>query len=472
MGLGRRQYRTIGPTGFGDVGTLPPITSPSEMRYLLNGGYDIGTDSNLWLYRGALRIPAVWKATMLVAGLLAQVDWDAFTTHGKDQLTKVDQKPALLEQPSPPDTQFTTFRSGMIDYLHDGNAVFVVADRDSSGRPTAVWPVPASWVGVRRLTPSTMGTSLLPTGAIVYQIGSKTFTTDDIIHIKGPCAPGALRGAGILEMFLQGTLLTAHEQEHEAQKMSRHGVPAGILKFLNDNIPAKPDRDGNPPVSMADRMRNAADQWLAARDHSGVAVMNSAVEFTPLAWNPNDMQMVQARQFTLLQLANIMCVPPKFVGAVVQGDNLTYATSETGGKELLRDTMGSHFTQWEQTLSLALPRGTVAKPNLDSFLRSDMLQRFQAYALGINAGFIKPNADVRHWENWPDMPDLDEEPTASAQKGLNKQIPITEEGIKPVLEGDLYGNLGQSKPGQPVQANAQRLPGQPIGTPQLPVGGK
>lgn len=478
MGLGRRAYRSIGPTGGGNYG---PVGNVEQMQLQLNGGFlgeYGGSQANLWVYRGALRIPAVWKATMLVAELLAQVQWDGFTKHGRDKPEMID-RPQLLEQPSPPDTRFTTLRSGMIDYIHDGNAIWVVAARNALGVPTAVWPVPASWVGVRRITPANEGTTMLPIGAIEYQVGSRAFSSDDVIHFKGPCAPGALRGGGVLELFLAGTFATAHEQEREAQKMSRHGVPAGILKFLNDNVPTKPDANGKVPT-MKQRMRDAADSWLAARDHSGVAVMNSAVDFTPLAWKPDDMQMIEARQFTLLQLANIMRVPPQFVGAAINGGaSLTYATSETGGRELLRDTMGGHFAQWEQTISLVLPRGTQAKANLDEFLKADMLQRFQAYAAGVDAGFLMPNHDIRPLEGLDDQPHLDEAPTASVAKNLNKGLSIEDIGLKQAVEGDIGGVLGkglstggkivqspvENATGQLVQAQASRL--QPK---QIPAG--
>lgn len=476
MGLGRRQYRMLGAQPDGTFGPLASM-SPTALSIRFNDGFAGeygGSQANMWVYRGALRIPAVWKATLLVAELLAQVDWDAFSTHGNDEPVKID-RPSLLEQPCPPDTRFTTLRSGMIDYLHDGNAVFIVAARNSVGVPTAVWPVPASWVGVRRINSKNANTTMLPIGAIEYQVGTRTFSSDDVIHVKGPCAPGALRGAGVLEMFLSGTFATAHEQEREAQKMARHGVPAGILKFLNDNIPNSPAVDGTTPTgpTMAQRMQNAADSWLAARDHSGVAVINSAVDFTPLAWNPDQMQMIQARQFTLTQIANIMRVPPQFVGAQPAGNSLTYATSETGGKELLRDTMGGHFAQWKQTLSLALPRGTNAVPNLDQFIQSTMLERFQAYAVGVDAGFLKPNADVRvRMEHLPSDPKLDEAPTALAAKDQNKGLSIEDIGLKQAVEGDIGGVIGKglSSSGKivqvPVQAQATKI--QPL---QLPAGG-
>jgi HK97 family phage portal protein len=469
MGLGRRQYRglpgstgMIGPDGLGGYGPLLPGTANLAFNGGFLGQYGSG-QANLWVYRGALRVPGILRATLLISGLLAQSPWDAYKPQGNDVPEKITPRPPLLEQMSPPDPRVTSLRSAMIDRIHDGNAIFVVASRNALGEPTAVWPVPASWVGVRRINTNNHYTSMLPVGSIEYQVGSSTFSSDDVIHVKGPCAPGALRGAGVLELALEGTIETAHEQEREAQKMSRHGVPSGILKFLTDTPSGTHDGQQLP---MRQRMQDAADQWLAARDHNGVAVMNSAVDFTPLAWKPDDMQMVQARQFTLLQIANIMGVPPKFVGAQT-GDSLTYATSETGGKELLRDTMGIYFEEFDQTFSLAFPNRRInVQFDRDAFTRSDLLQRYQAYQIGIDTGLLL-KSEARAKEFLPPVDGIDDiGPTGSVAKQLNKGLPITEEGLKQITVGDLGGVPGTGKPpalppaqpAVPIQALAQRLP--------------
>lgn len=432
MGLGKK-FRTIGSIGNG-------LTGPLAFGRQLGGGeYGFGGQANLWLYRGALRIPGIYRATMLRCNLLSQTCWDAWTTHGQDQPIMLDPRPPLLEQPTPGDTRVTTLRSSMVDFLHDGNALFVIATRNTQGVPQSVWPVPAAFVGVRRITPANSGGTMLPVGAVEYQVGGQTFDSSDVIHVKGLCAPGALRGAGVLEAHLTGAIETAHEQQHQAQKMSRHGVPPGILKFSGDS----------PAANDPKKMRAAGQQWMDARDNGGVALMNSAVDFTPLAWKPDDMQMIEARQFSLLEQALIMGVPPKFVGAS-GGDPLNYSTSETEGRDLLRFTLSSDFEAFEQAFSLALPRGTTVKFDRTSFEQPDMLTRYQAYTTSIQAGWRQPS-DVRREEHMPPVKGIDDVPTAAVQKKLNTELPADEPGLKQVTIPDT------SQP-VPVQATATKLP--------------
>ena len=42
--------------------------------------------------------------------------------------------------------------------------------------------------------------------------------------------------------------------------------------------------------------------WLANQASRTVQVVNAFTDFVPLAWNPEDMQMVEARRFTLNEM--------------------------------------------------------------------------------------------------------------------------------------------------------------------------
>jgi HK97 family phage portal protein len=406
-------YPTYGYGRFGELGNLLGSTGGKP--------WEVSGATGLQHYRGAMRIPAGWRAAIFLAELLAGVPLDAYTTHGKDQATLIDPRPALLEQPSPPDTRFTTLSSAMLDKVWHGNAVFIIATRDSYGTPTSVWPVSADGVGVRRITPENMQTTLLPVGAVEYQIGARKYDSSEIIHVKGPCAPGALRGFGVLEAHFFGVLATAHEQQREAQVNTRPGIPSGILKVTTDEIqnPGTPyEYDPNDP----DNMQAMRRQWMRNREDGGVAVMNSVTDFEALSWNPTDRQMIEGRQFTLLEMALIFGLPPSFLGAS-SGDSMTYSTEETKSRDLLKFSMRGHFTQFEQTLSLVFPRNTNVKADLDDFLQGDTLQRFQAYSLAIQSGWFQ-RSEARIKEKLHPIAGIDAAPeTDFVQLKLKKDEP-------------------------------------------------
>ncbi len=337
-------------------------------------------------YRGGMSIPGAWRAAVLLSDLLGQVPWDAYRERGDRPIEKIQPRPWLLEQPNPPDTRMTTFSSWGLDLIWDGNAVGLIAARDANGWPTAAYAVPASAVGVRRVTEP--GMSTLPVGSIEYSIGTmRNLGPDDVIHIKGPCEPGALRGMGVLEAHL-ATLNLAHEQMRQSQSLSRHGVPTGVLKSDNPDLTKKEAED-------------LKAGWLRSQRERTVAVLNSSTTFTPLSWNPEELQLVEARKFSLTDFENIFGLPIGWLGG--QTSSRTYSNIEQDAVNLLKFSLGGHLARFEGELTLHFPRGTRVEADLAAILRGDTLTRFEAYAIGLDKQFLTVD-EVRAAERRQPLP--------------------------------------------------------------------
>ncbi|HEY0638706.1 MAG TPA: phage portal protein [Pseudonocardiaceae bacterium] len=338
-------------------------------------------------YRGGMSIPGAWRCAVLLSDLLGGVPWHAYRERAGLPVQRVVPTPSLLEQPAPPDVRMTTFSSWALDLIWHGNAIGVVAARDRSGWPTAALPVPANMVGVRRVTANSW--SPLPVGAIEYAVGELRLGVHDVIHIKGPCEPGALRGMGVLEAHLSGTLALSRELGRQAASLSRHGVPTGVLRSTN-------------PEATEEDLKAAKAGWLAAQRDRTVAALNATTEFEPLAWNPEQLQLVESRKFALHELALIFGLPLSFLGA--EASSKTYRNSEHEGIDLLKFSLGGHLARFEQTLTQHFPRGTRITADLDRLLRADTLSRFQAYALGRTGGWLTLD-EIREREDLPPLPE-------------------------------------------------------------------
>lgn len=343
------------------------------------------------IYRGGMSIPGAWRAATLLSDMLGNLPWDAYRRIGGRPIEVLDPTPLLLEQPNPPDTRMTTFSSWGLDLIWEGNAVGLISARNALGWPIAAYAVPASMVGVRRVTPQSWST--LPIGAIEYQVGTMTFGSADVIHIKGPCQPGAVRGLGVLEAHFE-TLRLAHEQRRQASSIANHGVPTGVLE------------SDNPDLTKAEAT-DLKRGWLRSQQERSVAVLNATTHFKPLSWNPDEMQMIEGRKFTNSELSLIFGLPASWLN--VETSSRVYANIEQDDINLLRYSLGGHLGRFEQTLTLCLPRGTVAKANLDAALRPDTLTRYQAHALGITNGFLMRN-EARDIEDLPPIAGLDQLP--------------------------------------------------------------
>lgn len=382
MGLGRLLTRS---TVYTATDTVSGISSTYTV--IDNIGPDWPTSS---AYRGAMGIPGAWRATVLLSDLLGIVPWHAYDqTPGQDEELIVPDPP-LLEQPAPPDTRMTTMSSMGLDLIWHGNAIGIVAARDSDAVPTAIVPTPAETVGVRRVPVNDPDRSPLRPGSIEYSVGSLRFGSQDVIHIKGPCKPGALRGLGVLEAHVE-TLELSRSQQRQARSISNHGVPTGIIQSDDPDL---------EPEEAAD-MKSA---WLEAQAQRSIAVLNGATKFQPVAWRPDEMQMVEARKFSLTELELIFGLPVGWLGG--QQSSKQYSNTEMDAVNLLKFSLGGHLGRFEQTFSLALPRNWQARATLDAILRSDTLSRYQAYALALDPqkGWMERN-EVRGIERLKSLPD-------------------------------------------------------------------
>lgn len=366
--------------------------------------YDIGTNQKLdtfnvygnlapdWptsAYKSGMTIPGAWRASLLLSGLLAGAPWRAFrTAQGADPAPRlVTPTPPLLEQPAPPDTSFSTFRSLALDYLWEGNAIGVYAARNREGWPTAIVPVPASSVMVRYVDERNYP---LPVGAIEYLIGDMRFSSQEIMHVKGPCAPGSLRGMGVLETQF-ATLRGAQQLSADAHTIK--GVPTGVLKSENPDLTQKEAED----------MKAA---WLTTQARRTVAVLNASTSFEPLAWNPQEAQLIEARKFSLSEMELIFGLPVGWLGG--QTSSRTYSNIEQDAINLIKFTLSDHLTAFKQTLTQAFPRGMFVEPDLDALLASDTLARYQAYALASgNKPWMLPS-EVRATEKLAQVAGIDD----------------------------------------------------------------
>ena len=412
-------------------------------------------------YGPGLALPGAWRASLLLSDLLGQVPWNAFREPpgGPEQI--ISPRPPLLQQPAPPETRMSTISSWALDLIWHGNAVGVIAARSPLGWPTAVIPVSANAVAVRRVTPYV--DSPLPVGSIEYSIGTMRLGPSDVIHIKGPCEPGALRGMGVLETQLNTLTLAANLQK-QASSISTAGVPTGVLT------------SDNPDLTEPEAQALKAG-WLQSQATRSVAVLNSTTHFEPLSWNPEEMQLVEARKFSLAELELIFGLPVGWLGGTTSSRQ--YSNIEQDAVNLLKFSLNGHLARFEQTLSLAFPHDTEVRANLDAVLRSDTLTRFQAYAIALSNEFLTID-EVRELEHRGPIDATDEDQYATAERVarlaqqtyLAADVTMTADEIRDLLReagATIRGPMPKPKPAPPSAPPPAIPPG--VTLPALPVGG-
>jgi HK97 family phage portal protein len=200
--------------------------------------------------------------------------------------------------------------------------------------------------------------------------------------------------------------LSATLQEHASSFFENGARPAGILRLNRFGTPPPGVASGEgPPVDDLQTLRNA---WNA--EHRGtknahrVAVVSGEVEFTPLSMPMDDVEFIEQRKLSAVEVARIFRVPPHIIGAS-SGDSLTYSTVESQALDFVKFSLRPWLVAIEQALSadrdLFGPR-TYCEFLLDALLRADSATRAQVYnaALDPISGWMDRD-EVRRLENLP-----------------------------------------------------------------------
>lgn len=389
-------------------------------------------------WSGAMSIPSAYRAATLISGLIGAMPLHGYRSRPGEPALKLEPTPQLLADPSPPSTRVDVMSSWVLDYLWHGNAIGVFAEWDlDTGWPTSVIPVPADQVSTRR-------NSL---GIQVYGIGDREFGPAQIFHVRGPHRPGALRGIGLLESAL-GTFDLAREQQRQAQGLASHGVPTGVLTSSN-------------PDETVERLREGKAAWLESQRTRTIAALAPGMSFQPISWNPEELQLAEARKMTDQQIAQLFGVPLRYLQMEIGG--LTYSNPTLDAIDLLKFTIDQHLERFEQEWTRHLPEAEWAKYNRDAVLRGSTMERYQAYQLAIDAGFRTAD-EVRALEDLEPLPSIPA-PSSEVQQALQLVTAapslVQDPGL-PALVDQLRALNGKPPLSQAVEPVAQDAPEPPV----------
>lgn len=321
----------------------------------------------------ALSVPAIWRATTMIADSVGVMPLHAYRN---DQ--KLEPTPRLLERPNPLETRVETISAMVAALILHGNYVAILGEPGPTGYPESIYPVAPERVTIYKRD-----------GRKYFRIDEQEFSADQIFHIKGFSLPGDVAGIGIVAAQRQGVGAAVAVMEYAARYFNGGAMPSYAIKSSNPDL----------TEDEADLLKI---KWM---EHYGgksriPAILNASTDIEPLTANANDSQLVEARNMAVSDSANIVGVPGNMVGA--PNTSRTYSNVEAQGLEYLRTSIAPITTRIESTFTDYLPRGQEAKFNYDSLLRADTYTRYQAHKLALDAGFLTVD-EIRELEDLPPL---------------------------------------------------------------------
>lgn len=159
-----------------------------------------------------------------------------------------------------------------------------------------------------------------------------------------------------------------------------------------DGVPASeyftPSQNMDPATTDEEIVAMLADYQQARRERRRAYVPAALQINEGKGFNPEQLQLAQSRQAAVLEIARCSGVDPEELG--VSTTSRTYANSFDRRKQFADFTLGAYLKAVRDRLKMGdvTPRGYVPRFDLDDFLQTDTLTRYQTYAAGLEIGAI------------------------------------------------------------------------------------
>lgn len=363
----------------------PGIKRDATEERWWNGGELMATSAGIHIdRRTAIQHPVVAASLKVLAETLAALPLHIYENTGDGNSARRDNHPlaaVLSDQASAEFTAYEFWEAMMWDLAFERNALAEIRPGPRGAVDQLIY---IRWEDVhpRRLN----------SGAIAYEITEngqrRILLPDEVWHLrKSPLCENRLSGRSVLETNSELIGRAIAVQRYGATFFANGGISGGVIEGLQFET-------DQAMGSFLRRWRQARTGANAHRD----ALMPPGGKYHPQEVNNEHAQFLGTDQETSRQLARLWRMPPHKVGIL---EDAKYANIEMQSIEFVMDTMLPWVTMIEQAIQARLmvnSRRFYARFNLSGLLRGDTKSRFEAYAQGIQNGWLSPN-DVRRLEN-------------------------------------------------------------------------
>lgn len=362
------------------------IPRPSEVGAGTWSGVRIDDD------RALAHIP-VFACTGLIADAIAMLPWARFrneTTRAGRLVKHRLPDPVILSDPAPGVGTVNEIKFQIVaSQLLAGDTFNIVGAVNRLGIPRVMTPLAPK--GIRRVWRDDDGRrryDLTDGGSLTHWAdlsADERASGDSMLHWRGYTRAGNLRGLSPIEAGRQGIGLSIAAEKFGATWFGEGAIPPSILS--------------HPEEMDDDEAKDAQRAWVEARRSRHPAVLSGGLEFETIEISPEESQFIETRKLSALDIAQLYRIPPHMVGLVDR------STSWGSGIEeqaigFVQYTLGPWISRLEAGMTSLLPERQYVKITTNALLRGRIVERFKAYAIGRQWGWLSVN-DIRALEDEP-----------------------------------------------------------------------
>ncbi len=365
------------------------IENPSTDLYqALTGGLGPVAAGVAVTPQSAMRIGAVFAAVRLIAETIASLPLEIVNTApgaGREPLRRAGQE-YLWRRPNPVHTPQTFWELLIGHALLTGNA-YILKVFDGLGRVTELWPLDPAQVRPFWAAPGVKG----------YAVNGEELPAAHVCHIMAFSRDG-LAGLSVVGQARETMGLALAAEQAQANFYGQGSQVTGVLTTEQELSDDQSER-----IARRWQKRHAG-----ARNAHLPAVLGNGAKWQNVGIPPADAQYLDTRKFTVTEIARIFRIPPHLIGDVERSTSWGTGIEEQN-QQFLTYTFLPWLRRFEQAIThdLLPVKDHEARFQTRHLLRAKLKERYQAYQIGITAGWLSKN-DVRRMEEMDPIPDGDD----------------------------------------------------------------
>jgi len=334
----------------------------------------------------ATGVAAVHACVQLISETVASLPLFPFRRSGDDGREVNRHHPlyrVLHEQANQVQTSMEFREQFVASCLLTGNG-YALKVIDSRGAVTQLIP----------LHPEHVQPEKLINGRVRYKVtepgkGTIPYTQDEILHLRYRSRDG-YTGLSPITIARETIGIALSQQQYEGAFYKNGAQLRGVLTH---------PQELSPP--QAEIIRDSFNRkFMGAENAHRIAVLEEGMQFQAIAISQKDAEFVESRMLNLEDIARIFRIPPPAIGIL---RDATYSNITEQQRSLVMHTLRPWLVRIEQAMNACLltPDGRrthFVEHNADALMRGNAEERFKAYRVGREWGWLSVN-EIRKREN-------------------------------------------------------------------------
>lgn len=328
----------------------------------------------------ALEVSAFFRGVTYISTQLAKLPWDVKKLDNTLMNANSDVWFLLNRNPNDEMSAFN-FKVLMVQLcIMRGNA-FAEIVRDNTGKIRALVPILAHDINILRDATGTMfyQMSNTKTGDIVY------LRKDEVLHFRNIHTEDGINGMSLINYASSSLGISAGADKMAGSLFANGGMPSGAL-----------ETESSIGQETIERLKEGWRTKFGGNKAGGIVVLEEGMKFNPINFAPAVMQFLETRQFSVIEIARFLGVPPAKLYVI---ESQTYNNIEHANLEVSNDTLDPWARNLESEVDMKLLKSRQLKTEMDlsAVNRGDMKTRTDYFKGQVSIGAMTPN-EVRRKE--------------------------------------------------------------------------